>query len=122
MAFVLWLEKRKMPTKTKEKFQLAEQGKAQIIIPAFVFVELAYLSENNRINTTIHEAQYAVDTNKNIVEYPLSLETVKTAFEIDDIPELHDRLIAATAKHLSIEIITNDPEIEKSAHVRTVWR
>jgi len=48
---------------------------------------------------------------------PLSLEILKTAAEITDIPELHDRLIAATARHLDIPIITNDPEILNSSFV-----
>jgi len=48
---------------------------------------------------------------------PLTLEILKTAIEITDIHELHDRLIAATAKHLDLPLITNDPEIRASAFV-----
>ncbi|MDA8138271.1 MAG: hypothetical protein M0036_06395, partial [Desulfobacteraceae bacterium] len=48
---------------------------------------------------------------------PLSFEILKTASQIDDIPELHDRLIAATAKHLDLPLITNDPVISKSKFV-----
>lgn len=47
---------------------------------------------------------------------------VKASFEIDDIPELHDRLIAGTAKAMGLDIITNDPDMEQSAHVNTIWR
>ena len=36
------------------------------------------------------------------------------------LPELHDRLIAATAKHLDLPIITNDPDICASEFVTTV--
>ena len=121
MAFVLWLEKRKMPLQAKEKFQSAEKGETEILIPALVFAELAYLSENNRIDTTLEDAKRALAKNKNLKVYPLAFETVRSAFEIDDIPELHDRLISAAAKELGIEIITNDPEIEQSVHVRTIW-
>lgn len=38
-------------------------------------------------------------------------------FEIKDIPELHDRLIAGTAKYLNLPLITNDPIILKSESV-----
>lgn len=51
---------------------------------------------------------------------PLSLEILKTASEIDDIPELHDRLIAATARYLDIPIITNDPVILESRFVKSL--
>ena len=40
---------------------------------------------------------------------------------ITDIPELHDRLIAATARIHNVELITNDPVIQASAFVRTIW-
>ena len=49
---------------------------------------------------------------------PLSLEILKTAIDINDVPELHDRLIAATARYLDIPIITNDPQILKSRFVK----
>lgn len=46
-----------------------------------------------------------------------NFDILKTAAEIDDIPELHDRLIAATAKYLDLPLITNDPEIGASRHI-----
>ena len=51
---------------------------------------------------------------------PLSFEILKTASEIDDIPELHDRLIAATARYLDLPIITNDPAIRDSQFVEVL--
>jgi len=48
---------------------------------------------------------------------PLGLEILKTASQINDIPELHDRLIAATARYFNIPIITNDPDIMSSKFV-----
>lgn len=47
---------------------------------------------------------------------------MKQSFEIDDIPELHDRLIASTGKEFNIEVMTNDPEMEQSIHIRTIWK
>jgi PIN domain nuclease of toxin-antitoxin system len=48
---------------------------------------------------------------------PLRLEILKTASEINDIPELHDRVIAATARYLDLPLITNDPAIRASEFV-----
>ena len=111
-----------MPAKAKEKFHLAEKDEAQIFIPALVFAELAYLSENKKIDTNLHEAGQALAKYKSIKEFPLTFETIRIAFEINDIPELHDRIIASAGKELDIEIITNDPDIELSDHVRTIWK
>jgi len=41
-------------------------------------------------------------------------------FEMTDIPELHDRLIAGTARHLNLPLITNDPELLDSTFVKCV--
>jgi predicted nucleic acid-binding protein len=50
----------------------------------------------------------------------LSYEILKTASEINDIPELHDRLIAATARYLDLPLITNDPVIRDSSFVEVL--
>jgi hypothetical protein len=46
---------------------------------------------------------------------------LQSAAQITDIRELHDRLIAATARLLDVALITNDPVIHASAFVKTVW-
>ena len=56
----------------------------------------------------------------NYHEEILSFEVIKAAFEIMDIPELHDRLIAGTARHLGLPLITNDPVILNSTFVKCV--
>ena len=122
MAIILRLEKRKLPKKVKEVFEDAEKNQSEIIVPAMVFAEIAYLSENNRIDTNLEVIKSYLRNHKGIYENPLTFENVITAFRIDDIPELHDRLIAAVAMQLNIEILTNDPEIQKSSYVKTIWR
>ena len=121
MALILRLEKRKMPAQIKKLYELAEQGKAEIFIPAIVFSEIGYLSEKNKIDADLEMVKQYLSAHPKIKELPLNLKTVKTAFSIDDIPELHDRLIAASGKELDVEIITNDSEIQESRHVKTIW-
>jgi PIN domain nuclease of toxin-antitoxin system len=62
-----------------------------------------------------------LQTNSNFRESPLTQAIVETAEKITDIPELHDRLISATARHLNLELITTDAKIKKSAFVKIVW-
>ena len=94
----------------------ADQGETVIIIPAIVLMEVMYLFEKNRIDVNLFQAEKLMQS-ENYQFEPLSLEILKVASEITDIPELHDRLIAATARYLDIPIITNDPEILKSSFV-----
>jgi predicted nucleic acid-binding protein len=99
-----------------QAFLDADQGKNVIIIPAIVLMEVMYLFEKNRIDANLLQAEKLMQS-ENYQFEPLSLEVLKVASEITDIPELHDRLIAATARHLDIPIITNDPEILESGFV-----
>ena len=82
-------------------------------------MEVLYLFEKNRISVDIIQTEELFKS-KNYQFEPLSLEILKTASEITDIPELHDRLIAATAKYLDMPLITNDPEIKSSNFVEII--
>ena len=95
----------------------ADKGEATIIIPAVVLMEVMYLFEKNRIKIGLLQTEDLMES-QNYQFEPLSFEILKTASEINDIAELHDRLIAATARHLDLPLITNDPVIIKSKFVQ----
>ena len=97
----------------------ADKGEATIIIPAVVLMEVMYLFEKNRIQIGLLHTEDLMES-RNYQFEPLSFEILKTASEIDDIPELHDRLIAATARHLDLPLITNDPVIIESTFVQVL--
>lgn len=95
----------------------ADKGEATIIIPAIVLMEVMYLFEKSRIQIGLLQTEDLMESQNYRFE-PLSFEILKTASQITDIPELHDRLIAATARHLDLPLITNDPVIKKSKFVQ----
>jgi len=74
----------------------------------------------NHLN--LNEVSNHIEKSSNFKEQPLNNAIINTSYQIDDIPELHDRLIAGTAKYLEQELITNDPVIAKSKHVKTIWK
>ncbi|NOX47171.1 MAG: type II toxin-antitoxin system VapC family toxin [Chlorobi bacterium] len=122
MAIILRLEKRKLPGKVKEIFKKAENNQCEIVIPAIVFAEIAYLSERGRIDTNLEEVGSYLKKHRTISECSLNLKTITIAFDIDDIPELHDKLISASAMQHNLKIITNDPDIQKSKYVKAIWK
>jgi PIN domain nuclease of toxin-antitoxin system len=121
MALVLFLENRKMPQQVKGIFQATTAGTSEIWIPAMVLAEVGYLSEKGRISAGISDVEKLLSTNQKFHFQELSADIVSLAFQISDIPELHDRLIAATAQFLKIPLLTNDPAIQNSATVQTLW-
>lgn len=122
MALVLFLEKRKMPPQVKGVFQATLASTNEIWIPAMCLAEVGYLAERGRVSIGIPDVTKLVSANQNFHFQELSPDIISVAFQIHDIPELHDRLIAATAQFLKIPLLTNDPVIQNSATVRTVWK
>ena len=58
---------------------------------------------------------------ESITVEPMTEELIEKAFEINDIPELHDRIIAGTALKVGTKLITNDPIIARSKFVEIIW-
>lgn len=121
MALILRLEERKLPAKVKAIFQKAENDEAQIFIPAIALAELGYLSEKKRIDTNLKSVKRYYSKYKAVIVAPLTEEIVEKSFNINDISELHDRIIAGTAYYKKLKLITNDPNISSSKFVKVVW-
>ena len=96
-----------------------DQGKNIIINPSMVIAEIGYPNEKGRIPISIEFKETILNSSIIYVEEPLSIDIIKTSFEITDIPELYDKLIAGTARYLQIPILTNDPLIFKNKFVDT---
>ena len=121
MALILRLEKRKMGPKAKSSFISAENAEIGLLVPAMVLVELCYLSEKKRIETNIKDFKTYRNKYKSISVEPITEELIEKAFEINDIPELHDRIIAGAALKAGAKLITNDPIISCSKFVEVIW-
>jgi predicted nucleic acid-binding protein len=121
MAIVSYLSKRRLPPAVKQLFQSADVGICTLFIPAIVAVEVGYLSEKGRIDVSLADLKQYITQYPTYQFQPLTFYIIEVCSQITDIPELHDRLIAATAKSLGLSLITNDPLIQKSAFLTTVW-
>ncbi len=121
MGLVLRIEKRKLGSMARIVFDAAEAGKATVYVPGMVFAEILYLSEKRRIGLSLQDIADHLKRFPNYKEFPMSFAVIQATAAIDDIPELHDRLIAATARLLNLPLITNDPIIQASVFLHTVW-
>ncbi len=121
VGLILYLENRKSGTHAEQICNSAESGQTVIHIPAMVLAEILYLSEKGRISVKLTDVFQLLRDHTNFKEFPMNGDVLETAAQITDIPELHDRLISATAKLMDLELITNDPKIKTSTFVKTVW-
>ena len=121
VALILWLEKRRMGDHARRIFKLAESGEVVLHIPAMVLAELMYLSERKRITATLADVQKQIKKYPVCQEMALDFAVIKMALHIKDIPELHDRLIAASARLLNVPLLTSDHAIMNSKMVKVIW-
>ena len=99
----------------------ADQGQHRVYLSAITLMEVLYLSEARRIDVRLQELVKHIGDSTNYATVPVDTDIVLAAVGIDDVPELHDRIIVATAKHLNVPILTGDQVIAQSRHVKTIW-
>ena len=103
--------------------QIAIEGN-QIGFSSITLAEIVYLSERGRINAdTLARLLAAVDSEDALlVEIPFDRNIALTLRQVDrsQIPDLPDRIIAASALYLNVPVISRDRRIQLSS-VNTIW-
>ena len=123
VTLVWHLEKhRRLGTQARSVLQEADQGQDTIVLSGATLMEILYLSERLRISVDLTAVKNLLAQSQSYTVAPVSFEVIEATATIDDVPELHDRVIAGTAAWLNISILTNDPDMTASQHVRTIWR
>ncbi|MDQ2745402.1 MAG: type II toxin-antitoxin system VapC family toxin [Chloroflexota bacterium] len=96
----------------------------QIGVSAVTLAEIVYLSEKGRIPPeALQRLLKVVDESLSVMrELPLdrAVVAVMTTINRDEVPDLPDRIIAATARLYEVPVISRDRQIRLSS-VETVW-
>jgi hypothetical protein len=99
-----------------------DQGYHTIAISGVTLMEVLYLSERGRISVGLGTLGNWFAQSTNYIVIPVDFDVLTATAIVDDIFELHDRVIAGTAVWLDVPILTNDPDMAASRHVQTIWR
>ncbi|MDW8318975.1 MAG: PIN domain-containing protein [Anaerolineae bacterium] len=96
----------------------------QIAISSVTLAELVYLVEKGRIASEAWQRVMAIvqQPNAALVEIPLDREVVNLMWRVErqQVPDLPDRIVAATGLLLGVPVISRDRRIQWSG-VTTVW-
>ncbi len=57
----------------------------------------------------------------NFVIMALDYPILDVMLDLQDLPELHDKIIVATAKYLSLPLITKDATLQKLSIIKAIW-
>jgi PIN domain nuclease of toxin-antitoxin system len=106
-------------------FQEADSGLHQILVPAITLIEMVYLVEKGRLDPPlVDQLLTLLDTiGGSYTVAPLDAGTARALRDIprSSIPDMPDRIIAATGRQLGLPIITRDATIRNAGVVSTLW-
>jgi PIN domain nuclease of toxin-antitoxin system len=121
---LLWhfTDDRRLPKPARTAFKASEDGRAQVLIPSIVLAEAVFLAQRQRVSEAVLAELLALseDLNATFAVTPLDMAVVRALYDFGPavVPELPDRIIAATARALNLSLLTTDPLIEESGLVK----
>ena len=105
-------------------FEACDRGESVVYVPTICLVEIVYLQEKGRIPTNLELALYDAlrAGTTGLVPYSLTLDVVDALAKVPrvEVPDMPDRIIAATAVHLGVPLVSRDRKLQLS-NVQTIW-
>lgn len=98
-----------------------DAGNEQGLVPTIVLAEILYASERGRIALSLGDVLSELKRRKNYRTVSFTQKILLRVEKIKRVPELHDRLIVATAIEHKATVITRDADIVNSGEVETIW-
>ena len=95
-----------------------------LYVPSISIVEVVYLVERGRLPaaafTRLTEALDSAESALTVVPLDSGVADAVRRVPRDNVPDMPDRIIAATALHLGLPFVTRDQRI-RSCSVETIW-
>ncbi len=99
-------------------------GTDSVGVSAISLVEIVYLEEKRRLPAGIFAriASALATSAGALVAIPIDAAIAQTLTRVrrDSIPDMPDRIIAATALHLGVPLVSRDAKIQASS-IKTIW-
>jgi len=120
---LIWylIDSPKLSFNANKSFKEIEEGKAKLLIPAIVVVEIIYIVESSKVKADLDNLIRKIQQAKNFEISPLGSNQLLCFKKQTEIPEMHDRLIVCEALLNKARVITKDREIKDSGIVEVVW-
>jgi len=121
---VLWLafEPDRLSKRAKDAIRTA-RGEGGLAIAGITLLELAWLAENGRVETTLSVESFVRQCAAKMTVLPITPEIAACAVSLGGSypKDPQDRLIGATALVEGMEMVTHDAKIRKSGLVPVIW-
>ena len=121
---VIWLAfaPDKLSKRAKEVIRAA-RIEGGLAIASITLLELAWLAENGRVETTLSAESFVRQCASKVTVLPITPEIAARAVSFPDPypKDPQDRLIGATALVEGIQLVTRDKLIKKSGMIPIIW-
>jgi PIN domain nuclease of toxin-antitoxin system len=121
-ALLWWFtDNPKISSRASEIFEDCEKGENVIFIPSIVIAEALSIFDKKRVAFNFKSLIKKIQASDNFSIIPLDYPILEKMFELKEIPELHDKIIASTGKYLKAPIITKDKALQNIRAIKTIW-
>lgn len=112
---------RKLSRKAKEVIDdcISEGGK--LLVPTIVLSEALDIAEKEKVEFDFQKMYQLINDSPVFQVIGFGASIFDETLEISDIKEIHDRIIVATAKFYSADVITRDRIIRSSGEVESLF-
>src|SRR4030042_4537461 len=86
-----------------------------------IFQKGLSIFEKKRVSFDFRKLFRKIYESENFVLIPLDYSILQRMVDLKDIPELHDKIIASTARYLNSPIVTKDRALQNVSYIKTVW-
>ena len=112
---------KRLPAAASAVFRLAETGNATIVVPAIAVAEFYFLSVKLGQPFAPSHLLETLASVGGIELSDLGRAQLEKLDLLTEIPEMHDRLIAAESMALDAPALTRDETLAASTQIETVW-
>ena len=114
-----------LPATAKNFMDMAAASGGLIFVPTISIIEIVYLTEKGKLlpQTLPRLIQVVNLPNSSFSFIELNSGIAQTLSQIprSTVPDMPDRIIAATALHLSLPLVTKDRKIQALQSIQTIW-
>lgn len=101
----------------REKIDDVRNRNGRLLVPTIVLAEALAIAEKGKVEFDFAELQRVIREEPEFEVISFSPEIFQTVVQVHNVPELHDRIIVATARFYGAGILTKDREILESGEV-----
>jgi PIN domain nuclease of toxin-antitoxin system len=116
-----WTQPALLGPNSQAVFQALESGSAVGLVPMIVIAELHYLTSKLLRPVAVEELLRRVDRASSLRLEPFTRRHLLAFGQVADVPEMHDRIIAAVALMHDAPLLSRDSMLQGHSTLRVIW-